>query len=138
MKIYFAGSIRGGRADKELYFKIIDLLSKYGEILTEHVGNKKLSHTGEDGQNDKYIYDRDMQWLEQADVVIAEVSTPSLGVGYEIAKAEGSKRTLCIYRPEEGRFLSAMVGGNKNLILKEYSTIDDIKKVFNEFFAEKV
>lgn len=42
MKIYFAGSIRGGRKDAGLYKKIIDYLGKYGEVLTEHIGNKKI------------------------------------------------------------------------------------------------
>lgn len=60
MKIYFAGSIRGGRDDKELYLEIINLLGKYGKVLTEHIGDKTLSALGEDGPTDKYIYDRDM------------------------------------------------------------------------------
>jgi hypothetical protein len=29
MKIYFAGSIRGGRGDKELYLQLIRYISKY-------------------------------------------------------------------------------------------------------------
>jgi 2'-deoxynucleoside 5'-phosphate N-hydrolase len=136
MKIYFAGSIRGGRDDKELYFKIIEILSKYGEVLTEHVGDKNVSHVGEDGLNDKYIYDRDMKWLEQADVVIAEVTTPSLGVGYEVAKAEKDKKTLCIYRSKKNKHLSAMIGGNDSIVLREYQTLEDLEKTFNEFFTQ--
>ena len=46
MKIYFAGSIRGGRDDKELYLEIINLLGKYGKVLTEHIGDKNLSTIG--------------------------------------------------------------------------------------------
>ena len=42
MKIYFAGSIRGGRDDAEIYYQIIEFLREYGEILTEHVGKKDL------------------------------------------------------------------------------------------------
>jgi len=96
MKIYFAGSIRGGRDDKKLYEDIIKTLSTYGEVLTEHVGNQKLTASGEDGSTDEYLYKRDMNWLKESDVVIAEVSTPSLGVGYELAKAEEwGKKILC-------------------------------------------
>lgn len=47
MKIYFSGSIRGGRDDQKLYVKIIGLLSKYGEVLTKHIGDKNLSALGE-------------------------------------------------------------------------------------------
>jgi hypothetical protein len=40
-----------------------------------------------------------MSWLKEADVIVAEVSTPSLGVGYEIGKAEDmGKRILCLYK----------------------------------------
>jgi hypothetical protein len=41
MKIYFAGSIRGGSADQEIYSFIINELSKYGSVLTEYIGKKK-------------------------------------------------------------------------------------------------
>ena len=59
-KIYFAGSIRGGRDDKELYSEIIHLLSSYGKVLTEHVDDHGLSEIGEDGLTSHQIYERDM------------------------------------------------------------------------------
>lgn len=40
MRIYFCGSMQGGREDAELYSSIIDeLKSKYGQVLTEYVGS---------------------------------------------------------------------------------------------------
>ncbi len=119
MKIYFAGSIRGGRDDKELYLEIINLLGKYGRVLTEHIGDKTLSAIGEDGPTDEYIYDRDMAWLNEAAVVVAEVTTPSLGVGYEIGHMEGKKPVLCLYREQDGKRISAMIGGNKNVTIEQ-------------------
>ncbi len=136
MKIYFAGSIRGGRDDKELYLEIIELLRKYGSVLTEHIGDKKLSSMGEDGQTDKYIYDRDMAWLNEADIVVAEVTTPSLGVGYEIGKMEGSKPIICIFRKQDGKRISAMIGGNKNVKIGNYRSIDDLGQIFENFFKQ--
>jgi nucleoside 2-deoxyribosyltransferase len=137
MKIYFAGSIRGGRDDKDLYSKIITLLSKFGAVLTEHVGDKTLSALGEDGPNNKFIHKRDMKWLKKADLVIAEVTTASLGVGYEIAKAEEwNKKILCLYRPSKRKRLSAMISGSSQLILKEYRTIKEVKNIFSNFFKE--
>ena len=133
MKIYFAGSIRGGRDDKELYLEIINLLGKYGKVLTEHIGDKTLSAMGEDGPTDEYIYDRDMTWLNEADVVVAEVTTPSLGVGYEIGKMEGKKPILCLYREQDGKRISAMIGGNKNLRIKKYKTIQNIEAILEDF-----
>lgn len=136
MKIYFAGSIRGGRADVETYLEMINYLKKYGEVLTEHIGDKKISVFGEVKFNSKYIHDRDIEWILQADVVIAEVSSPSLGVGYEIAKAiDFGKRVLCLYRPQEGKRLSAMIGGCSSLTNKEYNNLEEAKKSIDDFFV---
>ena len=135
MKIYFAGSIRGGRADADLYLQIIEHLRKYGEVITEHIGNKKLAVQGEDGLTDDYIHRRDLGWVLQSDVIVAEVTTPSLGVGYEIGRGvENSKRILCLYRPQDGKRLSAMIGGCPEVINKEYRNLDEAKQVIDNFF----
>lgn len=46
LRIYFAGSIRGGRDDVQLYVKIIKFLQTYGTVLTEHVADPKLEAFG--------------------------------------------------------------------------------------------
>lgn len=137
MKIYFAGSIRGGRTDKEVYSEIITYLKRYGQVLTEHVGDQKLTNLGEEGITGEEICKRDIQWIEEADVFIAEISTPSLGVGYEIAKAEElGKRILCLCRkPENGKKISAMIKGNKNLILKEYTNLKEVFQHIDDFLT---
>ena len=135
MKIYFAGSIRGGRGDVALYLEIIEQLREYGQVLTEHVGNPELSGMGEI-EDDQKIHDRDLAWLRQADYLVAEVTTASLGVGYEIGKAtEWGKPTLCIFRPSEGRALSAMIAGCRGVVVKEYQDKDALKAIFDEFFS---
>lgn len=134
MKIYFAGSICGGRDDKDFYLEIIKFLRQYGTVLTEHVGDQKLSVMG-DKLASQDIYKRDMAWLQESDVLVTEVSTPSLGVGYELAKAEGHKKILCLYREQEGRRLSAMIDGNNNFLVKHYKTLEDVKMVLQEFFG---
>ena len=134
MKIYFAGSIRGGRDDKEIYSKIINLLQKYGEVLTKHVGDAKISQIGELDAAD-FLHKRDMQWLHDSDIVVAEVTAPSLGVGYELGIAETlNKGVLCLYRETPEKSLSAMVQGNKAFIVKKYKTVDDLPEIFEEFF----
>ena len=57
MKIYFAGSIRGGRDDRHLYESLISYLGSIGEVLTEHVGNIKITESGERDCVDTIIYD---------------------------------------------------------------------------------
>ncbi|HEV7424526.1 MAG TPA: nucleoside 2-deoxyribosyltransferase [Candidatus Paceibacterota bacterium] len=134
MKIYFAGSIRGGRDDKELYSKIIDLLKNYGEVLTEHVGDAKISQMGEMVAAE-FIFNRDMAWLKDSDVVVSEVTIPSLGVGYELAIAETlNKRVLCLYRENPENSLSAMVRGNKAFQVKNYNGVEDLPEIFKNFF----
>jgi 2'-deoxynucleoside 5'-phosphate N-hydrolase len=131
MKIYFAGSIRGGREDKELYGEIIQLLSKYGTVLTEHISDKNLTEAGEALDSGK-IYNRDISWLSESDIVIAEVSMPSLGVGYEVAKAESmGKEIVCIYRNDGVKKISAMIAGNPNITKKEYTNIKDLEIVLS-------
>ena len=135
MKIYFAGSIRGGRDDTDLYHQIIEHLKKYGTVLTEHLGNKTITHIGE-AMTSSEIYIRDMVWNDEANVVVAEVSTPSLGVGYEIGRAESrQKKILCLYRPQENKRLSAMIAGNKNIMVQEYRTIPEVYKIIDDFFS---
>lgn len=136
MKIYFAGSIRGGRDDKEFYLKIIGLLAEYGRVITAHVGAKNISILGEDGLTNEYIYERDLAWLNEADVVVAEVTTPSLGVGYELGKIEGKKPILCLFKKQADRKISAMISGNKNLELREYKELSDAQEIIKEFFAK--
>jgi nucleoside 2-deoxyribosyltransferase len=138
MKIYFAGSISGGRGDWKLYFEIINLLREYGEVLTEHIGEEALSAMGEAGLNDKEIHDRDIAWLRSADALVAEVTTASLGVGYEIGKAaEWKKPVLCLYRPGEKRRLSGMLTGSDEVKVFEYQTTGELKTAFDEFFEKR-
>jgi nucleoside 2-deoxyribosyltransferase len=134
MKIYFAGSIRGGREHKELYFELIKHLQKYGPVLTEHVGKQGLSEKGET-LPDRHLFDRDTKWLNESDVVIAEVSTPSLGVGYELGSAELSgKKVLCMYRTDSRKQLSAMIAGNPKFIVKKYKDLNEALTIIDEFF----
>jgi 2'-deoxynucleoside 5'-phosphate N-hydrolase len=135
MKIYFAGSIRGGREDKALYLEIIRRLSQYGYVLTEHIGDAQLSALGE-AADDREIHDRDLSWLKESEYVVAEVSRPSLGVGYELGKAtEWGKRILCLFRPSSGRALSAMVAGSDGIQVREYQSGAELKEIFDEFFG---
>lgn len=137
MKIYFGGPIRGGRSDRELYSQLIEYLGWYGEVLTEHVGDPELSELGEDGSEDGYIYHRDIGWLREADVLVAEVTIPSLGVGYEIGMAEFmGKKILCLYRPKAGHALSAMISGNPNIKVEEYSELKEVQKHIDHFMGE--
>jgi nucleoside 2-deoxyribosyltransferase len=134
MKIYFSGSIRGGREDVHIYAKIIGLLKNYGEVLTEHIGDIGLSTEGED-KSHEYIYQRDMDWLRSANVLVADISTPSVGVGYEIGLAETlGKKVLCLYREGSTKPISGMINGNIKLIKRIYKDDNELFQIIKEFF----
>jgi len=128
MKIYFAGSIRGGRKDKNSYLHIIKYLKNYGTVLTEHIGDSKISAFGEERIEDRKIHNRDMEWLLESDIMVAEVTNPSLGVGYEIGRAiENNKKIICLFRGGESKRLSAMIRGAKRLKCIDYLDMNDLK-----------
>lgn len=137
MKIYFAGAIRAGRGDSALYEALITNLKKFGEVLTEHVGHPALSAKGNDGPTDRFIHDRDMAWLESCDCVIAEVTTPSLGVGYELGWATALKKpVLCLYREIPDRPLSAMIAGCPGIQTAVYSTLEEARALMEPFLRK--
>jgi putative deoxyribonucleoside 5'-monophosphate N-glycosidase len=71
-RIYFAGSIRGGRVDVNLYQRIIAYINKTDIVLTEHIGMSDISLNAQGKTNDYEIYKQDTDWLKSSDLVIAE------------------------------------------------------------------
>ena len=99
-------------------------------MLTEHVGAPRA----EEALGETEVHDRDLKWLREADVLVAEVTTPSLGVGYEIALAESwGKPVLCLFRPESGRRLSAMIAGAAGVRVEEYASVEEAEAVVADF-----
>lgn len=139
MKIYFAGSIRGGREDVAIYNELIEELKKYGVVLTEHVGDYSLSIKGQTTYSDKYIHDRDVDWIKESDVLVADVTKASLGVGYEIAVAETlSIPILVLFGESNYENISAMILGSSGVVCKGYSDINEAKKLIKLFFSNIV
>lgn len=118
MKIYFAGSIRGGREMQPTYQHIITVLQKAGHtVLSEHVGQKDL----QEALDDRAIHDRDITWIEESELMIADVTLPSLGVGYEIAYAayDCGIPILCIAKRDTN--ISAMIRGCPYVSIELYT-----------------
>lgn len=135
MNIYFCGSIRGGRQDAALYHDMIVFLKQYGDVLTEHVGDLRLTEQGNDGTA-AGIWQRDTSWLKQSDIVIAECSTPSLGVGYELAFAESiGKPVHVFYGKDDGR-LSAMLAGDPHFGIHIYQTREELFTLLKDIMGE--
>ena len=129
-KIYFAGSIRGGRIDADLYGRIIKHMQKTCVVLTEHVGSPHLNLM-EQGKKDQDIYDQDTAWLRESDILIGECTCPSLGVGYELAYAEARNSPCHIFYDCTKTQLSAMLTGNPYFIIHPYREEKEIYEVLD-------
>lgn len=126
MKIYFACSITGGREDELIYQEIVEALLADGhEVPTALLATPEVMLL--EGIVDAVeVFQRDVAWIEDCDMLVAEVSTPSHGVGYEIGYALASgKPVICLYR--EGVKVSKMILGNQdnNLSVLAYNHIDE-------------
>ena len=122
MEVYFAGSIRGAAPDDDRYRRIVEFLGARGTVLTEHVAEEPP----ESDLKDSTIHDRDLEWLTEADGLVAEVTAPRLGVGYEIGRATAwGMPIVCLYDVTSDRPLSAMVRGNDAVELVEYEAIEE-------------
>ena len=134
MKIYFSASISGGRKYLETYKEIVRYLKSYGHyILTEHIVLDNLLEL-EKKLTPSSVYERDMKLLTECDAVIAEVSNPSLGVGYEICRAlHLEKPTLCLFR--KNIFVSWMIIGNTSplITLGEYENKTELFILIDKF-----
>ena len=111
MRVYFSCSLTGGRVDQPIYAAIVDHLEALGHhVLTAHLARPEVM-AEETVVDPCQVYARDIAWILEAEAVVAEVSTPSHGVGYEIAYALAAGRpVLCLYR--DGATVSKMLTGN--------------------------
>ena len=131
MKIYFAGAIRGGREKVYDYAKMVEQFEKCGGIvLTKHVADPNLSTKGEN-MSPKEIYERDIKWLEECDIVFADITVASLGVGYELAYAENLGKTIyAIY--EKNANISGFLRGDGNIQFLPYDNMNQVIDKINE------
>ena len=138
MKIYFACSITGGREFESVYQAIVHALTENGySVLTAHLVESNAMEV-EAALGPEYVYIRDTDWVRECDVLIAEVSIPSHGVGYEVGFALGiGKPVLALHR--EDRKISKMISGNpdENLTVKTYSTTEEAIRAALQFLSNR-
>ena len=104
-------SITGGRNDESVYRALVAHLESGGhQVLTAHLASAQALED-ETHLQARAVYERDCAWVRDCDAMIAEVSTPSHGVGYEIAYAlEHGKPVLCCH--SLAARVSKMIAGN--------------------------
>ncbi len=144
-RVYCAGPIRGNREFRRNYQFIIETVHSLGaSALSEIAGPQTLDLNDTqqlEKMSDEDIYNRDIKWLESADCVIAELSGPSIGAGFEVSYALFVKKipVLVLFDPR-GTRLSAMIAGcrDDNLIIKEYTDNTEIIEYVEEFINQKI
>jgi nucleoside 2-deoxyribosyltransferase len=133
MIIYCAGPIRGDVSYQKFYADVINHIEDEGHsALAEFNGKFSVSIP----LTDRQIYKRDLKWIDGSKLMIAEISGPSLGVGFEIAYAIFQRKipVLALVNSKVEN-ISAMLSGCDSALLSisEYTDIDDMKKIITEF-----
>lgn len=127
INVYFACSIRGG-GDKSNYQSIVDAINDSGAVCLSEIFVNDAIDLGGSPLPEGEIYRRDTDWIQECDAVIAEVTNPSLGVGYELAYAESIKKpVLTLFNLDSSANLSAMIKGNSYFKNSNYASLKDIK-----------
>ncbi len=131
-QVFLSGSIRGGRRLVETYRLMADVMLSAGvEVLSEHVARETV-FDDERGMSEQEIFMRDVGGIQQCDCLVAEVSVHSIGVGYEICYAVGlEKPVLCVHERDSN--ISAMVLGNKGVVVQSYTDPDELRQIVQEF-----
>ena len=136
MNIYFACSITGGREFERVYQELTSALLTDGhEVPTAHLAESNVVAL-EAVVSPREVYERDVAWIRAAQAVVAEVSVPSHGVGYEIGFALNAGRpVLCLF--QEGRKISKMIGGNPHpqLQVQAYRDAPHAVELMRKFLA---
>jgi nucleoside 2-deoxyribosyltransferase len=137
MNIYFACSITGGREFESVYQVITQALAQDCHVVpTAHLAQTGIVSV--EAVIDPFeVYRRDTDWINSCDVLIAEVSAPSHGVGYEIGYALGLGKPVLALHQEE-RKVSKMISGNPdpNLSVRSYSNPEQAIEIVRTFLAK--
>jgi 2'-deoxynucleoside 5'-phosphate N-hydrolase len=133
-EIFLSGSIRGGRQLLETYMLMCDFVEAAGaELICRHIADPELESL-EKEMTEGEIYARDMNLLKESDALIAEVTVPSTGVGYEICRALVLEiPVLCVHKPDAP--VSAMILGNPNPLfqIQAYKSEEILKQAISKF-----
>ena len=134
MRVYFACSITGGRRNEDVYQAMVAALEAAGhEVPTAVLARPEVMDL-EKVTEPEDVFTRDFGWLKSSQALVAEVSTPSHGVGYEICTGLGMGiPVLCCYR--RGETVSKMILGNTSptLQIKDYQDELEAVAIIDEF-----
>lgn len=136
MIIYCAGPIKGNTEYKDNYSKVVEIVESLGHTALSEMSKKFLSSIP---LSPKQVYARDMKWLEGSKLMIAEISGPSIGVGFEIAYALYVKKlnVLAVHSSDAPNVSSMILGcNNPKLFISKYNDTEDLTKIISDFILK--
>src|SRR5262245_7959754 len=102
MKVYLACTVRGDRGGVAAARAVANRLQSLGhEVLTTHLLNDHAD--AEEAQlTEEAVYRRDIEWLASCDLLVAEASGSTYGVGFEVGyvlgrAAQTGQRVVLLY-----------------------------------------
>jgi len=136
MIVYCAAPIKG---DQKFHNYCLDIIKQVSSL-----GHTALSELNSEFKpaiplTDSEIFSRDIKWIDKSEIVIAEVSGPSLGVGFEIAYSIYKKKiNVLALVNSEAVDVSAMVTGchSELITIKKYADTEDLKKSVSVFIKK--
>lgn len=135
MKIYFTWAIKWGRENQPQFEYIVRELKKYGTVFSQHVASDEISQYGETNISSSEILMREIKGIMESDVIVADVSTPSLWVGYLLHLASSqSKKIIALYQWESTLKLSSIIKADTNIKVYTYKGVSDIEEICREVF----
>jgi nucleoside 2-deoxyribosyltransferase len=117
MKIYLACTVRGDRGAIAGLRSLVAALEAGGHtILTKHLLDDDVERA-ESALTERAVYERDIMWLESCDVLVADASGSSFGVGFEVGYVLGrsdrtDQRVVLLYRADGRDRISRLIVGN--------------------------
>jgi 2'-deoxynucleoside 5'-phosphate N-hydrolase len=134
--------MRGDRGAVVVARALADALECMGHtVLTRHLLADDVE-TGEAALTERAVFERDLQWLESADMIIAEASGSSYGVGFEVGYVLGrsnatSQRVLLLYDMQRRSMVSRLIPGNShpNCTTYPYRDGEDLLRFVTTFLA---
>jgi len=143
MKIYLACTVRGDRRGLLAGRTIAQRLHRHGhEVLTAHLLADDVDET-ESQLTEEEVYRRDIEWLSTCDVLVAEASGSSYGVGFEVGYVLGRARhtgqqIVVVYEAERRHAVSRLITGNCDAVCCTtfaYRSIEELAAFVDEHFA---
>ena len=117
MQIYLACTVRGDRGAVAGLRALVAALESAGHtILTKHLLDDNVEGA-ESALSERAVYERDMEWLDACDILIADASGSSFGVGFEVGYVLGrsdrtDQRVVLLYRADRRDHISRLIVGN--------------------------